>query len=98
MAPHYAANKVYISDFIRFCERRDWRPAAVALAWVLAQGPHVLPIPGTRSSANLRDCLGALEITLTEADLAEIARILPAGFAHGARYSAAQFDGVENYC
>lgn len=61
-------------------------PAQLALAWVLAQGEHIIPIPGTRREKYLRDNIGALDVTLTEAELAFINEVIPAGAAAGTRY------------
>jgi aryl-alcohol dehydrogenase-like predicted oxidoreductase len=96
--PNYAANKALIAPFQAFCRARGWSVAAAAVAWTLDQGAHVLPIPGTRSAAHLRDLAAAADIAFTDADRAEIARLLPVGFAHGARYSDAQTFGIERYC
>ncbi|WP_128375175.1 aldo/keto reductase [Streptomyces cavernae] len=57
----------------------------LALAWLLAQGEHIVPIPGTRSAARIEENAGAADVTLTEADLAQIREILPHG-GFGARY------------
>ncbi|QXT40449.1 aldo/keto reductase [Gymnodinialimonas ceratoperidinii] len=96
--PNYQANLAAIEGFKRFCAARGWATSATALAWVLAQGDHVIPIPGTRTAKHLRELVGAVEIALGQEDLAEIERLLPAGFAHGARYSDAQWAAVESYC
>ena len=61
-------------------------PAQLALAWVLAQGEHIVPIPGTRRVRNLEENLGALEVQLTGADLAAIEAVFPLGASAGARY------------
>ena len=61
-------------------------PAQLALAWVLAQGEHIVPIPGTRRVRNLDENLGALEVRLTPADLAAIAAVFPVGVTAGLRY------------
>jgi aryl-alcohol dehydrogenase-like predicted oxidoreductase len=58
-------------------ERLGASPHAVALAWVLAQGPHVLPIPGARSPAHALDSIAAAELPLTAADCAAIDRAAP---------------------
>ncbi|ALE06854.1 aldo/keto reductase [Arthrobacter sp. ERGS1:01] len=60
--------------------------AQLALAWLLAQGPDIVPIPGTRSPQRLAENLGAADLVLTAADLARIAEILPTG-GFGARYA-----------
>jgi aryl-alcohol dehydrogenase-like predicted oxidoreductase len=62
-------------------------PAQLALAWVLAQGEHIVPIPGTRRLRNLDENLGALEVRLTDDELVEIDAVFPAGAFAGARYS-----------
>jgi aryl-alcohol dehydrogenase-like predicted oxidoreductase len=97
MEPNYSANKAAIAPFQDWCRARGWSTSAVAVAWTLHQGDHVLPIPGTRSAAHLRALAQAAEIALTPDDLSEIAAMLPAGFAHGARYADAQWPGVEQY-
>ena len=96
--PNYAANKAAIAPFQDFCKSRGWTTAAAAIAWTLDQGDHILPIPGTRSARHLRDCVSAADIAFSDADRAEIARLLPPGFAHGDRYSDTQMIGVERYC
>ena len=64
-------------------------PAQLALAWVLAQGNDLVPIPGTKRRTYLQENLGALDVTLSAADLAEIETAFPAGLAAGERYPAA---------
>ncbi len=98
MDPHYHANLEIIAGFKAYCASREWPTSAVALAWVLAQGDHIIPIPGTRTAAHLAELARGAEIDLTAEDLAEINRILPPGFAHGDRYSDAQQKGNEAYC
>ncbi len=61
-------------------------PAQLVLAWLLAQGEDIVPIPGTKRREYLKENVGALEVTLTEADLARLAEIAPLGAAAGARY------------
>lgn len=61
--------------------------AQLALAWLLARGEHIVPIPGTRSARRVEENLGALDVTLDAADLARIAEILPTG-GFGARFVA----------
>lgn len=58
----------------------------LALAWLLAQGDHIVPIPGTKRLERVQENLGAMQVSLSEDDLAEIERISPKGFAAGARY------------
>jgi aryl-alcohol dehydrogenase-like predicted oxidoreductase len=63
-------------------------PAQLALAWVLAQGDSIVPIPGTKRRRYLEENLGALDVKLTPEDLERIDRIIPPGAAAGARYAA----------
>ena len=72
--------------------------AAVAIAWLLARSPAVIPIPGTRSPAHLKELAAGAAMTLGVGDLARIEAVLPVGRAHGDRYSAAQSVGPERYC
>ena len=64
-------------------------PAQLALAWVLAQGEDIVPIPGTKRRRYLEENLGALDVTLTPEDLERIDRIIPPGAAAGTRYPEA---------
>jgi len=64
---------------------KDATVAQLALAWLLAQGEHVVPIPGTRSAKRVEENSGAAELALTETDLDRIKEILPTG-GFGSRY------------
>ncbi|MEM9009971.1 MAG: aldo/keto reductase [Pseudomonadota bacterium] len=72
--------------------------AALAIAWLLGRGDHVIPIPGTRSVVHFRECVAGASLPLSEEDLGRIEAILPVGWAHGDRYSEAQWIGPERYC
>ncbi len=62
-------------------------PSQLALAWLLAQGEDIVPIPGTKRREFLEENLGALDVTLTQDELRDIERIAPKGAAAGPRYS-----------
>ena len=96
--PNFAANTAHVEAFRAFAHERGWTAPALALAWVLDRGEHLIPIPGTRSAAHLAEWAEADRIELTDADRAGIDRILPPGWAHGDRYSDAQITGIERYC
>ncbi len=96
--PNFSANCEALAPFQAFCAARGWATAAAALAWTLDQAPHILPIPGTRTAEHVRICASATEIAFSDADRAEIARLLPPGFAHGDRYADSQLPGIERYC
>ncbi len=69
--------------------RRRCSASQLALAWVLAQGEHIVPIPGTKRRKYLEENVGALDIRLTEAELSEIGAVAPRGVAAGPRYPEA---------
>ncbi|AJE48572.1 aldo/keto reductase [Celeribacter indicus] len=98
LEPNWSENMDYIRAFRRFAEDKGVTPPALAIAWVLHQGDHLIPIPGTRTAEHLADWAQAAEIGLSEDDLWEIEQILPAGWAAGDRYSDTQLFGVERYC
>jgi aryl-alcohol dehydrogenase-like predicted oxidoreductase len=70
-------------------------PAQIALAWVLRQGEDIVPIPGTKRRKYLEDNLGALDVELSDADLARIDDILPPGAAQGTRYPDASMASID---
>jgi aryl-alcohol dehydrogenase-like predicted oxidoreductase len=96
--PGWTFNKALVEGFRTFARSRGWNTSATALAWVLDQGEHLIPIPGTRSAGHLAEWAGADRITFTPEDRAEIARLLPPGWAHGDRYADEQAMQVERYC
>jgi aryl-alcohol dehydrogenase-like predicted oxidoreductase len=69
-------------------------PAQLALAWVLAQGEDIVPIPGTKRRKYLEENIGALDLKLTDEDLARIDETAPKGAAAGPRYHAAAMASV----
>ncbi|MDU8926004.1 aldo/keto reductase [Alisedimentitalea sp. MJ-SS2] len=96
--PNFDAN-IAATDKLRALAKEMGEPAAaLANAWLLAQGDQVIPIPGTRSVEHFRECVRGAEIDLSAEDLARIEAILPIGWAHGDRYSAGQWVGPERYC
>ena len=74
--------------------RKQCTPAQLALAWVLAQGEDIVPIPGTKRRAYLEENVGAPAIDLTPADLAELDKAAPPGAAAGLRYPAWSMQAV----
>ena len=69
-------------------------PSQLALAWLLAQGEDILPIPGTKHRSYLEENVEALSISLSKDDLARINEAMPLGAAAGLRYPEAQMKGV----
>ena len=70
----------------RLAAARKATPAQIALAWLLAQKPWIVPIPGTTKLHRLEENLGAADLKLSAADLAEIGRALAAVIVTGNRY------------
>ena len=69
-------------------------PGQLALAWLLAQGDDIVPIPGTKRRKYLEENAGAADVTLTEDDLTRIEEAMPRGSAAGERYSEEQMQAV----
>ncbi len=95
---NWQLNRPKIEAFRDLARTKNVTPPALALAWVLDQGTHLLPIPGTRTADHLTDWAKASEISLTDPDRAMIAQILPVGWAFGDRYNDDQAGTVERYC
>ena len=68
--------------------------AQITLAWLLAQGPDVVAIPGTRYAKRLDENLGALKVTLSPDEVSRISAAIPAGAAAGQRYPEAGMKAV----
>ena len=85
--PENLARNVQLADHLReVAERKHCTAAQLALAWVLAQGDDIVPIPGTKRRKYLEENLGSLSVELMPADLQELSAALPQGAAAGARY------------
>jgi aryl-alcohol dehydrogenase-like predicted oxidoreductase len=80
------ANLVLVDKVRRFAEDKDCTPGQLALAWVLAQGEDVVPIPGTKRVAYLEENVGAAEVHLTADDLAALDAAVPRDAVVGDRY------------
>jgi aryl-alcohol dehydrogenase-like predicted oxidoreductase len=96
--PNLSANIAAGAGFRKLAADMGTSAAALAIAWLLHQGEHVIPIPGTRSPEHLRQHCEGARLDLDDAALAAIQKVLPVGWAHGDRYSQAQWDGPERYC
>ena len=85
---NFGRNLELVERIKALAARKGCSPAQLALAWVLAQGDDIVPIPGTKRRRYLEENIGALDVHLAPDELAEIDAILPAGAAAGSRYSA----------
>jgi aryl-alcohol dehydrogenase-like predicted oxidoreductase len=84
-----AANQAVVDLLARIAKRLDATPAQVALAWLLAQEPWIVPIPGTRKLTRLEENLAAADLELTAADRGEIETASAAITVQGGRYPEA---------
>jgi aryl-alcohol dehydrogenase-like predicted oxidoreductase len=80
------ANRAVIDLLEKIAAEKGGTPAQIALAWLLAQKPWIVPIPGTTKRHRLQENLGAAQIRLTDADLQDIDRAASQIEVHGARY------------
>jgi aryl-alcohol dehydrogenase-like predicted oxidoreductase len=86
---NFARNLALVEKVKTLAADKGCTPAQLALAWVLAQWQYLVPIPGTRRIRNLDENLGALEVGLSSAELAEIDAVFPASAVAGPRYAEA---------
>jgi len=92
------ANLVKNVELVRRVEavarEKGCTPGQLVLAWLLAQGPDVVPIPGTKRRSRLEENLGALDVVLSTDDIKRLADAVPAGAAAGPRYPEPQMKAV----
>ncbi|HXT07187.1 MAG TPA: aldo/keto reductase [Roseiarcus sp.] len=94
---NWQRNLARIDAYLELSKSLGRDPCELAIAWVLAQGEQVLAIPGTRYADNLAADVRAAEKPLSGAEAEELARLLPAGWAAGDRYTDAQWNNIERY-
>ena len=86
---NYAANLKLLEPFAALAREAGCSPAQLALAWVLAQGEHIIALPGTGKLAHLADDAGADAVSLSAEALARAGQIFNRNTVHGPRYNAA---------
>jgi len=91
---NFGKNLLLVDQVKALAAQKSCTPAQLALAWVLAQGEHLVPIPGTRRIKNLDENLGALEVSLSAEDLAAIEEAFPVSEVVGTRYPEAMMSAV----
>ena len=84
------ANQAIVDVLARIADRKKSTPAQIALAWLLAQKPWIVPIPGTRKIERLEENIGAASVQLTSGDLNDIENAASTITIKGARYAEAQ--------
>ncbi len=90
-----AANAPVIDLLKQFAEKKEATPAQIALAWLLARKPWIVPIPGTRREDHLNENLGAINIELTSADLREIENAFSVVSVQGERLSEKYMEQID---
>ncbi|MSP03676.1 MAG: aldo/keto reductase [Acetobacteraceae bacterium] len=91
---NFAHNRALVDRVEAIAREKGCTPGELALAWLLAQGEDVIPIPGTKRIERLDENIGALAVHLSAADVARIATAVPPGSAAGTRYPAGGMKGV----
>jgi aryl-alcohol dehydrogenase-like predicted oxidoreductase len=91
---NFHRNKALAAEVKTIAEEKGCSPAQLALAWVLARGEDVVPIPGTRRRRHLEDNIGALEVQLSKDDLDRLEAVIPPEAVAGQRYAAPGMAGV----
>jgi aryl-alcohol dehydrogenase-like predicted oxidoreductase len=92
---NYAANLKLLDGMASIAAELKCTMSQLALAWLLAKAPHIIPIPGTRSVAHLQDDLGAADITLDAATMQRLEALINPRTVVGPRYDAAAQAGVD---
>jgi aryl-alcohol dehydrogenase-like predicted oxidoreductase len=95
-AGNVEANLCLVETLREVAEARGACVAQVAVAWVMAQGPGIVPLVGARTRARLVESLGALDLELGTEDLAAIEAAVPADAVAGARYDAFQMSVLDS--
>ncbi len=91
---NFAKNLELVAKIKHLAAAKGCTPSQLALAWVLAQGPDIVPIPGTKRSKYLDENLAAAQIKFSSEELAQIDAILPSGSAAGERYAPGGMQNV----
>ena len=94
MGDNFAKNRALVERLEAIAAEKGCTPAQLALAWLVAQGSDVIPIPGTKQIGRLEENLGALDVVLAPAEIARISAAIPIGGAAGTRYPEGGMRGV----
>jgi aryl-alcohol dehydrogenase-like predicted oxidoreductase len=97
--PRFAAENIgrnmeLVQRFAEIARAKKCTPGQLALAWLLAQGEDIVPIPGTKRKERLLENIAALKVQLSDDELAKIAQAIPVGAAAGLRYPEPQMKSV----
>lgn len=92
---NFQKNLNLVEKIEEMASEKQCTPSQLALAWLLAKGEDIVPIPGTKRRKYLEENLGAVEITLTSEEMRQIDEIAPMGVAAGLRYAEAQMKNLD---
>ncbi len=93
-ADNLARNLGFVGAIEGIARAKSCTPGQVALAWLLAQGPDIVPIPGTKRASRLDENMAALDVRLTPAEVSSLSAAIPPGAAAGGRYADALMKAV----
>lgn len=84
---NFANNLKIVESVEKLAKEHNCKPSQLALAWVLAKGKSIVPIPGTKKRVYLEENVGALDVKLSKEDIAQIDEMIPKGTTAGSRYA-----------
>ncbi|MEE2963426.1 MAG: aldo/keto reductase [Acidobacteriota bacterium] len=90
-----ATNRTLVARLEAFAVERGVPPSQIALAWILAKGDHIVPIPGTKRRAYLESNAAAMEVSLSPAEMTQLDTLFPPDAAVGERYNAQMAQWVD---
>jgi aryl-alcohol dehydrogenase-like predicted oxidoreductase len=93
---NFSQNEKLMERLNRLAAEKRLAAAQLAIAWVLAKGPRIIPVIGARTRAQLSESLGALRVNLTERELARIEESVPAAAIAGTRYDERQMSMLDS--
>ena len=94
MGDNFAKNRALVERIEAIAKEKGCTPAQLCLAWLLAQGPDVIPIPGTKQIGRLEENLGAASLRLTTQEVDRVSAAIPVGAVAGTRYPEGGMRGV----
>ena len=92
---NFTRNRKLVDQIEAIAVEKKCTPGQLVLAWLLAQGSDIVPIPGTKRKERLDENIGALDVKLSAADVARISAVIPAGAAAGERYPEGMMKKVQ---
>lgn len=85
-AENFPKNLKLVDEIVKLAQKKGCTPGQLTLAWLMAQGDDIIPIPGTKKIKYLEENVGALSVKLTHEEVEEIRKVVDAAEVHGLRY------------